>query len=105
MATTEQLLRCLEGTQVRRRRTLPAFSGIAAPHRETCPPTSCTHTQNHALEIRAPAEQQLAVFSVQHGFGVALLEIFLSDDVGMQVRLATRVGDAGGVPRSQHNAP
>lgn len=44
------------------------------------------HTQNHALEIRAPAEQQLAAFSVQHGFGVALLEIFLSDDVGMQVR-------------------
>ncbi|MGB1596705.1 MAG: hypothetical protein ACPIOQ_28355 [Promethearchaeia archaeon] len=66
--------------------TLPSFSGTAAPHRETCPPTSCTHTQNHALEIRAPAEQQLAAFSVQHGFGVALLEIFLSDDVGMQVR-------------------
>jgi hypothetical protein len=56
MATTELLLRCLEGTQ------------------------------NPALEIRAPAEHQLAQFSVQHGFGVALLEIFLSPHVGMQTR-------------------
>ena len=69
-------------------------------------PTNVLHAHTEpCARIRAPAEQQLAAFSVQHGFGVALLEIFLSDDVGMQVRLATRVGDAGGVPRSQHNAP
>ncbi len=56
MATTELLCCCLEGTQ------------------------------NPALEIRAPAEQQLSLLSVQHGFGVALLEIFLSPRVSMQTR-------------------
>ena len=42
--------------------------------------------QNPALEIRAPAEQQLAQLSLQHGFGVAMFEIFLSPRVGMQTR-------------------